>query len=156
MPKHRKLLIVLADGEHVRFVRPAADNTLRGDAAMDSPAAHKRSADLGTDHPGAAMHSGSSAHHALAPRHDLQALEKEKFAHAVADQLNTAAAGTFDDLVIAAPPHTLSAIRQKLNPATGAKLIGTLPKDLVHTPDNQLLPHLEDWVRPVHSTSAPS
>src|SRR5271155_1108245 len=78
MPKDRNLLIVVADGEHVRFVRPAADNALHSEAELDSPAAHKQSADLGSDHPGASMHTGSSAHHALAPRHDPHALAKVK------------------------------------------------------------------------------
>lgn len=151
MPKDRKLLFVIADGEHVRFVRPAEDNALHSDAAMDSFTAHKRSADLGSDHPGASYHTGSSEHHALAPRHDLHVLEKERFAQAVADQLNAVgAAGVFDELVIVALPHTLTAIRRELDTATDAKIIGTLHKDLVKTPDEELWPHLRLWVRPVH------
>ena len=152
MPKHRKLLFVIADGEHVRFVRPASGNALHSDAAMDSISAHKRSSDLGSDHPGAAMHSGSTSHHALTPRHDLHLEEKEKFAHAVASQLND---GGFDDLVIVAPVRTLATIRQKLSAATAAKVIGTLPKDLVHTPDNDLWPHIGEWVRPLHRPVVP-
>jgi protein required for attachment to host cells len=145
---------VIADGEHVRFARPAADNALHSDETMDSFSAHKRSADLGSDHPGAALHTGSSAHHALTPRHDLHLLEKQKFAQAVAAQLNAAAAAdAFDELVIVAPPHTLSAIRQELDSATDSKIIGTLPKDLVKTPDEDLWPHVRAWLRPVHRTT---
>jgi protein required for attachment to host cells len=151
MPKNRKLLFVIADGEHVHFVRPAEDSALHADTAMDSFTAHKRSADLGSDHPGASHHTGSSAHHALAPRHNLHVLEKERFAEAVADQLNAAgAAGVLEELVIVAPPHTLTAIRRELDTATDAKIIGTLPKDLVKTPDEDLWPHLRSWIRPVH------
>jgi protein required for attachment to host cells len=151
MPDHQRLLFAIADGEHVRFVRPAEDNALRPDSAMDSFTAHKRSADLGSDHPGASYHTGSSAHHSLAPRHDMHALAKEKFAHAVADQLNDAgAAGGFDELVIVAPPHTLSAIREELNRTTDAKIIGTLQKDLLKIPDDELWPHVRQWIRPVH------
>jgi protein required for attachment to host cells len=154
MPRHQKLLFVIADGEHVRFVRPAEDNALHSDVAMDSISAHKRSAELGSDHPGASLHTGSSAHHALTPRHDPHQLEKEKFARAVAEQLNEAgAAGGFDELVIVAPPHTLAAIHDGLDAATGAKVIGTLPKDLVKTPDSELWPHVRHWVRPVHRAS---
>jgi protein required for attachment to host cells len=151
MPVHQRLLFAIADGEHVRFIRPAEDNALHIDTAMDSFTAHKRSADLGSDHPGASYHTGSSAHHSLAPRHDMHALAKEKFAHAIADQLNAAAAaGAFDELVIVAPPHTLSAIRQELDTATDAKIIGTLQKDLLKIPDDELWPHVRHWVRPVH------
>ena len=156
MSKHRKLLLVIADGEHVRFVRPAADATLHSNAVLDSVSAHKRSADLGSDHPGTSMHTGSSAHHALAPRHDLHALEKEKFAHTVAAQLNAESVGVFDDMVLVAPARTLAAIRQKLDAATDGKVVGTLAKDLVHTPDKDLWVHVQDWMRPVHRVSSPA
>jgi protein required for attachment to host cells len=155
MPKYRNLLFVIADGEHARFVRPAADNALHSDAAMDSFSAHKQSADLGSDHPGASSQSGSSAHHTFAPRHDLHAMQKDKFARAVAEQLNEAgAAKAFDELVIVAPPHTLSEIRRDLNAATDAMVIGTLQKDLVKTPDDELWPHVHTWVRPVHRAAS--
>jgi protein required for attachment to host cells len=143
MPKHQKLLLVIADGEHVRFVRPAADNALRSDTTMDSVSAHKRPADLGSDRPGTAE-----------PRHNLQLQEKERFAHAIAAQLN-AAGGTFDALVIVAPSRTLGAIRQKLSAASEAKIVGTLAKDLVGTPDQDLWPHVQAWVRPVDRTTLP-
>jgi protein required for attachment to host cells len=151
MSTHQQLLFVIADGEHVRFVRPAQDNALHADVAMDSLTAHKRSADLGSDHPGASYHSGSSAHHSLTPRHDMHALAKEKFAQTIAEQLNAAAASAaFDELVIVAPPHTLNSIREALDTATDAKIIGTLGKDLVKTPDDELWPHVRHWVRPTH------
>ncbi len=151
MANYRNLLIVIADGEHVRFVRPAADGALRSGGAIDSIAAHKRSADLGSDHPGASFHTGASTQHAEAPRHDPHTLEKQKFAHLVASQLNAAGArGEFDELAIVAPSHTLIAIRKALDGTTDAKVIGTLAKDLVKTPDDELWPHLRMWVPPVH------
>jgi protein required for attachment to host cells len=154
MPRGRDLLIVIADGEHVRFVRPAADNALHSEASLDSPSAHKQSSDLGSDHPGASLHTGSTVHHALAPRHDPHALEKEKFAASIAQQLNVRAAGDgFDDLVVVAPPHVLQAIRGALDTTTEAKVIGVLAKDLVKTPDSDLWPHVQAWVKPVHRST---
>jgi protein required for attachment to host cells len=155
MPKHRNLLIVVADGEHVRFIRPASDNALHSETTLDSTAAHLRSADLGTDRPGGSFHSDSTAHHALNPRRDLQAMQKEKFAHFVARQLNDGAArGSFDELVIVAPPRTLNAICEKLENATESKIIGTLAKALTKTPDDELWPHVREWVRPTHRPTA--
>ena len=85
----------------------------------------------------------------------MHALAKEKFAHAVAAHLNAAAAeDAFDEMVIVAPPHTLTAIRRELDTATDAKIAGTLRKDLVKTPDDALWPHVRDWVRPVHRTTS--
>lgn len=151
MPQSRKLLIVVADGEHVRFIRPGPDNALHSDEAIDSISAHKRSQELGADHPGASYHTGSSAHHAEAPRHDLHATEKDKFARLVGAQLNLAAQrDEFSDLVIVAPAHTLAAVRAELNGATESRIVGTLQKDLVKIPDDELQPHLTAWVRPVH------
>jgi protein required for attachment to host cells len=98
------------------------------------------------------MHSGSSGHHALAPRHDPKALAKEKFADAIAQQLDAGATGAFDELVVVAPPRVLSKILEALNPATDAKVIGTLAKDLVKVPDDELCTHLRPWARPVHDT----
>jgi protein required for attachment to host cells len=151
MPKDRNLLIVIADGEHVRFVRPAEDNALRSASMGESLQVHKQSADLGSNHPGASVHTGSSAHHALAPRHDPHALAKEKFAHSIARQLNAAAAGgKFAELVLVAPSHVLSELRAALDTAAEAKVVGTLAKNLVKIPDDELWPHVQTWVRPVH------
>ncbi len=149
MPQDRRLLIVIADGEHARFVRPGPDNALHTDTAFDSSAAHHRSGDLRSDRPGAAYHSDSTAHSAETPRHDPHVLEKERFARFVAAQLDSPAArNSFDELVIAAPPHCLSTIRKELDAATGAKVVGTIGKDLTKTPDDKLRPHLSEWVGP--------
>jgi protein required for attachment to host cells len=151
MRKHLKLLIVIADGEHARFVRPSQNHALHSEGQMNAESAHERTSDLGADHPGAAYHTGSSAHHALTPRRDLHDLESLKFAHLVAHRVNELASqDTFDDLVIAAPPHSLTAIREKLNIDTQARVIGTLAKDLVKVPDEELSEHFKAWIRPVH------
>jgi hypothetical protein len=56
--------------------------------------------------------------------------------------------GEFDELVIVAPPDVLIAIRERLDRATEARIVGTLKKDLVKTPDDELWPHIAKWVRP--------
>jgi protein required for attachment to host cells len=155
MARDRNLLIVIADGEHARFVRPAEDNALHSQSAIDSPDVHKQSTELGSDRPGASFHSGTSVHHGLAPRHDPHALAKEKFAHSIARQINTSAAsGGFDELVVVAPPHVLSEILGALDTATGIKVIGTLGKDLVKTPDDKLWEHVRAWLPPTHRPAA--
>ena len=151
MPEHPKLLLVVADGEHARFGRPGADFALHTESALDSASAHKQSSDLGSDHPGAAYHGGSSAHHAETPRHDPHDLEKLKFARLVADQLTAAVAGkATEGVVIAAPAHSSDAIRAHLPADVAAKIVGTVHKDLVKTPDHELQPHVREWFRPTH------
>ncbi len=154
MKKYHRLLIVIADGEHVRFVRPAADNALHSVSAIDAEQGHKRSSDIGSDRPGASFHSTSSTHHAYAPRHDLHKLEKERFAQFVGDQVNAgAAADAFDSLVVVAPAHALNAVQGELGQAARSRLVGTLHKDLVGIPDDELQPHLAEWVPKVHRPS---
>lgn len=147
MTKHSRLLIVVADGEHARFIRASGGHKLHGETAFDSTALHKQSSDLGSDRPGASMHTGSTAHHALTPRHDPKTLEKMKFADFVAQQVD--AGEGFDKLVLVAPPHILNELRAALQKADEAKIIGTVPKDLVKTPVSELWQHIEDWLPPV-------
>ncbi len=143
------LRIAIADGEHARFVQPDADNVLRTVGALDSASAHLRSRDLGTDRPGRAFESSASAHHAVGPRHDPHAMEKERFAKLVGEQLNAAAGrDEFDELVLVAPPRALRELREALDAVTQAKLVGMLEKDLVKTPDHELWPHVKEWVSP--------
>jgi protein required for attachment to host cells len=150
MPRHHRVCFVVADGGHARFVRPAEDNALHTVVSVDSTTVHKRDQDLVSDRPGRSFESGSSTRHAYTPRHDPHALAKDRFVHAVAEQLNEeSAADGFDELVLVAPPHVLSELTGALDAPCRAKLLGSLAKDLVKTPDHELWPHLKEWARPV-------
>jgi protein required for attachment to host cells len=147
MARPLTLCIAIADGEHARFVQPDTNNVLRTIHAFDSATAHLRSRDIGSDRPGRAFESATSAHHAVGQRHDLHTMEKEKFTRLVAQQLNAAAAlGEFDELLLIAPSHALHELQGSLDAVTKTKLVGTLDKDLVKTPDHELWPHVREWV----------
>jgi protein required for attachment to host cells len=150
MAKHENILLLVADGEHARFVRFVADKGLQTERSLSSDAAHKRAADLGTDRPGASCHSDSTARHALAPRQDLHAQEKRYFAHALARELNALChEGSADKLVIVAPERVLQDVRSALDQDATKRVAGLLTKDLVKTPDGELLPHVRQWLPPV-------
>jgi protein required for attachment to host cells len=150
MPQHHKLCFVIADGGHARFVRPAPDNALHTVEAVDSATLHKHDHDLVSDRPGRSFESGAPARHAYTPRTDPHERAKDQFTHAVARMVNAnSAADQFNELVVVAPAHVLSELTDALDPAAKAKLLGTLAKDLVKTPDHELWPHLKEWVRPV-------
>jgi protein required for attachment to host cells len=137
----RTILIVIADGEHARFVQPAGNHALHTVDAFDSTMAHMRSSDLGDDAPGGSFHSGSTAHHALNPRHDRHHVEMEKFSRLVATHINERYQGC-DGIVIFAPSHTLSAILGHLTPDIRDRIVGTDHKDLVKVPDSALMTHM--------------
>ena len=147
MARPLTLRIVIADGEHARFVQPDGNNVLRTLSSIDSASAHLRSRDIGTDQPGRSFESAASAHHAVGQRHDLHTMEKEKFARLVAEQLSAASArDEFDELLLVAPTRTMNELREALDEKTLARVVGTLEKDLVKTPDHELSPHLREWV----------
>lgn len=147
------LLIVIADGEHARLVRQAKDNALHTQTVLESATAGARSAELGTDHPGATFHTGATAHHAIEPRHDLHTAAKETFAREVAKEIKTSMDEAEDlRLLLVAPSHTLSSLQDALDPVAKQRVVGTLSKDLVKVPDHQLQPHLRQWVPPIHRT----
>jgi len=144
---HGVVWIVVADGEHARFVTPAPKSAFHTQRVLDSPSAHKRSSDLGTDRPDQSMESATGTRHSITPKHDPHDMEKQKFARSVAEEINRASAQeSFDRLVLVAPAHTLKEIRHELDTTTAAKLVGTLQKDLVKVPDHELAPHLDEWV----------
>ncbi len=147
MARPLTLRIVIADGEHARIVQPDSDDVLRTVSSIDSTTAHLRSRDIGTDRPGRSFESAAAAHHGVGQRHDLHTMEKERFVRFVAQQLNDSSdRGEFDELLLVSPPRALHELADALDAKTRAKLVGTLEKDLVKTPDHELWPHLSQWV----------
>jgi len=65
-----RLWIVVADGEHARFVKPAPKRAFHTQRIFESPAVHKKTSDLGTDRPDRSMESASGTCHAITPKHD--------------------------------------------------------------------------------------
>lgn len=154
MVQHHKPCFVIADGGHVRFVFPAADNALHTRDMADSPTVHDQSSDLGSDRPGRSFESASITRHAIAPKHDPHEMEKQKFAHVVAKKVcEQSAANAFNELILVAPSHILSTIKDELDVTTAAKLVGTLAKDLTKVPDDALYSHLKEWIRPTQRPS---
>jgi protein required for attachment to host cells len=147
MPSRDALLwIVVADGEHARFVTPAPKRAFHTQRTMESPSAHKQSSDLGTDRPASSIEGATGTRHAITPKHDLHEMAKRKFAGQVAHEINRASGqGAFDRLVVVAPAHALNEIRDQLDVTAAAKLAGTLQKDLIKVPDHELASHLDEW-----------
>ena len=115
MARPLTLRIIIADSEHARFVQADADNRLRTVSSLDSASAHQRSRDIGTDRPGRAFESGATARHAVGPRHDLHAMEQERFVRLVGEQINAASGrDEFDELLLVAPPRALHELREAL------------------------------------------
>lgn len=151
MVQHHLQCFVVADGGQARFVKPASDNALHSWAMMESSSIHQKSHDLVSDGPGRSFESASPTRHAVAPRSDPHDRAETNFAHLVAARVCAeAAAGTFNEFILVAPAHVLADIQEKLDPKTKALVTGTLAKDLVNVPTDELWTHLKPWARAVH------
>ena len=151
MVQHRNPCFVIADGGHVRFVKPAGDNALHTVESIDAATMHQKTHDMVSDRPGRVHESVGVVRHAIAPKSDPHELAKTRFAHFIGEKLNAEnIAGAFNELILVAPAHVLAEMREKLDKPTEAKVTGTLAKDLTKVPDHELYPHLRQWVRPTH------
>jgi protein required for attachment to host cells len=149
MPKHNRRWFIVADGEHARIVAAAEDGALHTLDRLDSATAHLRSSDLGTDRLGRVHESASPVQHGVEPRTDPHEAAKQRFAKHVGRLLDQASTrDDFDELVLIAPSHILTELRDSLDNPTKRKLLGELGKDLTNTPDHELQPHLKEWARP--------
>src|SRR5471030_1055743 len=119
---------VIADGGRARIVErrepEGAYDTLRELVSADL---RHQTSDLGSDRPGRGHESATAASHAMQPREDLHQAEKRKFVHQVADLLNEeSAGGAFDRLILVAPAHALSDLRDALDAPTRKKVSAKL------------------------------
>lgn len=142
MSARNRILIVVADGEHARFVQPAENHALHTIESFDAISAHQRTSDLGDDAPGATYHTGSTAHHALNPHHDRHRLEMASFCKFIAGQINERN-DEYEKLLVIAPSSSNAGIVGHLTPEARTKIIGTITKDLTKTPDYFLKDHIE-------------
>ena len=146
-PHQPKVWVLIADGEHARVVTPTRmEGQFTTVVSFDSPTAHLRSSDLGSDRPGRVFESSGVTRHAVVARTDPHEKAKHAFLLEVAKLVDThEQSGDFDRLVLAAPPHALHDLREALGQAATAKVTGSLHKDLVKTPDHELPSHLAEW-----------
>lgn len=138
-----KTLYVIADGGRARFVERDEMGTFRTIASFVSPELHERSHDLGLDRPARVKESANAARHAVEPRRDLHAAAKQDFVKHIAGEIDAEhGRKSFDKLVLVAPPHVLTELREKLSKAMAKLAADSLQKDLTKVPDHDLAEHL--------------
>jgi protein required for attachment to host cells len=133
--QHKRTLIVVADGARARFLEPSQDTrTLVSAGRLDmvSPTSRRHPRDIVTDRPGRSFSSARGGiRHAFEQAHDVQKLEKHKFAAALAETLDDACARRqFDRLVLVAPRRSLGELRGLLSARVRRTISHEVPKDL--------------------------
>jgi protein required for attachment to host cells len=127
--------VLVADGRKMLFLRNEGDSVhphlvVEHGEEQRNPADHDQKTD-------AAGRAGSMAGHGQNSytEADFHQLAEDRFAADAADLLKRRAlAGSFESLIVVAPPHTLGELRKQYHASVSEKLAGEINKDLTgHT-----------------------
>ena len=131
--------ILIADGARAHLLLSEG----RGKPLSEVPGSEQRQ-DIRPDHeisaerPGRVHESANIARHAI-ERDDLHRREKDRFAQALAADLDRRLTNNeYDRLVIAAAPETLGVIRSSVSEKVRAVILAEVPKDLTKLPNPQV------------------
>ena len=148
LPK-RTTWFLIADSAKARVFEssgPKGTWTLIEETSED---ARRPSRDLGRDRPARGRTIGTGAPFAVTETADHEKAGQEFLAARAQSIIDADKKDRFDQLVIAAPPAALGALRKKLPAEMTAKLIGVYDKDLTNETEQDLhayfLKKIERW-----------
>jgi len=128
-------VVLVADGRKMLFLRNDGDQeypNLKVEHAeeQDNPATR----DQVTDRAGGASSPQGASHSSMGGA-DAHQVEEDRFAADAADLLRKRAlAGSYDKLIVVAPPRTLGELRKHYHKEVSDRLVGELDKDLTGHP----------------------
>jgi len=132
MPNYPLTWVVVADSGRCRIFSLAADN-----AALEelqdavNPAARLHESDITGDRPGMAFDKKAQGRHAMPGKQSAKAHAADAFAQTLATALNDAQlAGSYERLVLFAPPHFLGSLRSHLSPAVASRVKASVDVDI--------------------------
>jgi protein required for attachment to host cells len=142
--------IVVADHQHGRILANEGPGRGLHQVSGSVSETHLHAArDIMSDRPGRSYESSGSARHAVQRRLDPHRAEGEKFVADITAYLASASdRGTFDRLLLIAPPRALGEFRKHLTPEVGAKVIGEVAQDLVKAPMSRIAEVAADHMVP--------
>ena len=148
--------VVLADGARARIVAkegPGAELKLIYEA--EDATAKLPAREIEADRPGRTFDSGghgdaaAQGRHAYEPPTDPRRKQQADFIRAVDEVLDAAASkGSFDRLVLIAPPKALGDLRASLAKHVSRMVSEEIPKDLVDVSIHDLPERLQDVLKP--------
>lgn len=120
-PRHKRTLIVVADGARARFFEPRHEaHTLvpANQADMVAPSSRLSNQQIVSDRPGRGAGTSEAAthRHGFEPVHDPHKLEKHNFTVELARTLD-GMRERYDRLIVVAPPRSLGELDALLSPA---------------------------------------
>ncbi len=137
--------LLIANGTEARLV--CNDGPGRGFSELDEhlpKGPNLPAREIMADRPGRTFDSVGKGRHGKEPPTDPREVEMRRFLSQVADRLNQAATqGSYDHLVLIAPPKALGLLRQELGGNAQGKLVAQLDKDLTKVALGDLPDHLQ-------------
>lgn len=136
--------ILVADGARARVFASAGP----GKGITELPdrsfaGSRERTRDLGSDRPGRSFDSLGLGRHAMAPPTDPHRHAEREFLRAVVDWLiEQDQGGSFDHLVVIAPPRALGELRPFLSKSLTQKLVQEIELDLTRADPDEIEAHL--------------
>jgi protein required for attachment to host cells len=127
--------VVVADGEKMLFFRNEGDSefpklVVERNRQQENP----KDSDQKTDEAGRS-HAGAGPGGNSYGETDFHQLEKDRFAHEIADMLKRwALRNDLGELIVVAPPKTLSELRKHYHKEVQKRIVGEIPKDLTNMP----------------------
>ena len=141
--------IVVADSARARiFTLSGIGGTLLEVADLAHPESRLHDRELSSDVPGRAFDSQGQGRHGMEQATDPKEREAKAFATEIARHIDRGQQqGSFDSLVLAAPPKFLGRLRPELSKSARHALIGELDKNLVEADAKTLEHHVSALLR---------
>jgi protein required for attachment to host cells len=136
--------VLVVDGEKFLLLRNEGDRGIMDLRVIDhDEIRNPPTREQGSERPGRMPDAGAPGRSAV-EQTDWHALEKERFAHDMADRLRGwALDNRFDALFVCAAPRTLGAMRPEYHVEVVQRLVGELDKDLTGMPVDRIQKVLE-------------
>ena len=143
--------ILISDASRARLYSVASEHRpMTLEKEFEHAASRAREHDLVTDKPGrtnqsmgSGGHLGHGSRSSMEPGTSAKAMEHDRFARSLADELNTEfSRNRFARLVVAANPEFLGLLREHLSDPVTKNLAGSLNKDYTSLGDKELEEHL--------------
>lgn len=144
-----KTWVVLADGARGQIFLsegPGHLETARDQVFIGSRLPGR---EIEADRPGRTFDSAGEGRHAYVAPTDPRRKQKEEFARAIAAVLEDGADdGSYERLVLVAPPKTLGDLRALLSKRVARCVSSEVPKNLIEVPMHELPDRLRDVLKP--------
>ena len=141
--------VVVADSSRGRiFVQDQRKSALQEKEDFIHPNSRMHGRDLTSDRPGSDSGAIGQGRHVIDAQTEVKQHEAESFAHEIVDHLETGRkSGSFNKLVLMAPPAFLGTLRECLSDELRKMVVGELDKDLSQHSIEEVQEHLQQAMR---------